>query len=507
MMKKLLLLSSAVFVLSFGANSQSAKTVPSQPGKLSVSYEVSGLKTAGTPTVVVDTLHYYLNKYYFKNAVPTLTNFPFYKSAASTVTNVTHLGVRFDVPAGETVTVTGLEAYARKHPNTANLNIKVHLFLCNLDANGKPILPPVDSVVTTIGSVAINSFVLLGGNFTHTTASSPTIQVATPRVMSSSFAVLARNMSTTSGDTVRFLRTAGATLTNTARPTSEKCSDTDYGYVRYLGQFYSTRNFTLAPGFGVGTDYEFLIAPRVTYAIQASHLASQGILLEADSLVTPDTMCTRGVMTFTNTSSKFFEHRQYNLNQFYRKWNLYSAFAIAPPGGFSSDSSITWSFEFYDIPSKPDSRVFLPYVNNGTITAETDLAYYPACFTDNQFRARLRPMGAFALMPQLVYNEGFKMCLRYCNGDTVGIADTKGYDHLNVYPNPAVNGKTTVSGLSGKNTVVIYNVLGQIVSTEVTEESFIQLDFTKQAKGTYVVRIVNSDNRTKIIKLINQTQN
>ncbi len=510
-MKKLLLLSSAVFALHFGASSQNGRQGNNQPSSLGQqSHGGTVLKTAAsTPTVIVDTLHYYLNKYYFKTAISSLTAFPYYKSAASTVTNVTHCGSRFDVPAGETVTVTGLEAYASKHPQTANLKVRIHLYLCNINpTTGMPVLPPIDSVITEVGAGAVTTPSLIGGNFTHTTAASPTLAVLTPHEMTSNFAVLFRNMSTVAGDTARLLRTAGATQTSSAT-LDRKCGDFEngfhYGFVRYNGAFYSTTDFTTAPGFGVGTEYEFLVAPRVTYSIQAGHLASQGILLEADSLVTPDTMCTREIMTFTNTSSKFYEHRMYNLNSFYRKWNLYSPFLASPPGGFSSDSSITWHFEFYDaaVPAK-DSRVFLPYVNNETITAQTDLAYYPDCFTANEFRARYRPMGAFGKQPQLVYNEPFKVCLRYCNGDTVGIGTIKGYESLSVYPNPAVNGKSTISGLQGTNTLVIYDLLGQIISTEVTQSSTTSVDLSKYPKGTYLVRIVSSDNKSKVVKIIYQ---
>ncbi len=513
-MKKLLLLSSAVFALHFGASSQNGRQGTSQSSSLGQpSHGGTVSRTAAsTPTVVVDTLHYYLNKYYFKTAISSVTAFPYYKSAASTVTNVTHCGSRIDVPAGDSVTVTGLEAYAGKHPQGANITIPVHLYLCNINSTtGMPILPPIDSVSVNVAAVPLSppgTPYLIGGNFTHTTVASPTVAVATPHVMKSDFAVLFRNLSTVAGDTVRLLRTAGSTFTsNNAAVT--KCSDFEngfhYGYVRYNGTFYSTANFTTAPGFGFGTEYEFIIAPRVTYQIHAGHLASQGILLEADSLVTPDTMCTREIMTFTNTSSKFYEHRMYNLNTFYRKWNLYSPFQAAPPGGFSSDSSITWHFEFYDaaVPAK-DSRVFLPYVNNETITAQTDLAFYPDCFTANEFRARYRKMVAFGTSPQMVYNEPFKVCLRYCNGDTVGIGTVKGYESLSVYPNPAVNGKSTISGLQGTNTLVIYDLLGQVISSEVTQNPTTSVDLSKYPKGTYLVRIVSSDNKSKVVKIIYQ---
>ncbi len=495
-MKKLLLLSSAVFALTFAAISQNAGqrfTATKTQGHYS-SPGIPSFKTTETDTFVVyDTLHYYLNKYYFKTATTEFTNFPYYKSAASTVTNVTHCGSRFDVPAGETVTITGLEAYARRQIPAANLSIPIRIMLCKLNAQGMPVLPPIDSVSAAVNGSAIS---LIGGNLNS------------PRTMTTSFAILFRNLSTVAGDTARLLRTAGTTPTNVNSPQSTKCSDfengNDYGYVRYNGVFYSTKDFTLAPGFGVGTAYEFVVAPRVVYKLQASQIMPSFVVATSNTVTVPDTVCTRTDMVFTNTSSGFYEHRQYNLNQFYRKWNLYSPFPPFFANAFSSDSSITWNFEFYDDGSRPDSRVFLPYVNNHTITAVTGLSNYPDCFTANQFRARLKPMGALGKVPQLVWNQDFIVCFKYCNGDTVGIKSVAGDDNLKIYPNPAVNGKTIISGLNGKNSIAVYNMIGQLILTEITESSVMEINLAKQPKGTYIVRIVDAENQSRVVKVVNQ---
>jgi hypothetical protein len=452
-------------------------------------------KSAASNTLLVkDTLHYYLNKYYFKTATTQLSNFPTFTSAAATVTNVTHCGSRFDVPAGETVTVTGLEAYAKRVPNGVLLFVPIHIMLCHLDAAGMPILPPIDSVeVKVTGDDVLTK---IGGD------------LHSARTMTTDFAILFRNMSTNSGDYARLMRTAGSTQTNVAADPATKCSDTengkDYGFVRFDTVFYSTRDFTLAPGFGIGTQYEFVVAPRVEYNVQASQITPTFVVTQNDTLTVPDTLCTRTEMVFTNTSSKFFEHRMYNLNQFYRKWNLYSAFPTSVANAFESDSSITWHFDFYDIPSKPDSRVFLPYVNNHTISAITDLSYYPDCFDANEFRARLKPMGALGKVPQLVFNQVFKVCFNYCNGDTVGINAVEKGDGLIIYPNPTGNGKVFVSGLSGKNTLFVYNLLGQLIQKEYSESSLIQIDLLKQPSGTYLIKIISESGQTRILKTLKE---
>src|SRR4051812_50140347 len=76
-------------------------------------------------TVIVDTLHYYFNKYYFKTGVTSYTAYPFFKSASITIataSNVTHLGSRFMNPSNN-MTVTGLEAFCAKAAISAKSRI------------------------------------------------------------------------------------------------------------------------------------------------------------------------------------------------------------------------------------------------------------------------------------------------------------------------------------------------------------------------------------------------
>src|SRR5690606_17307472 len=131
MMRKLLLLSTALLTMCFGATAQEQKT-------------------ASTPTVVTDTLHYYFNKFYFKTGISDINEYPYYKCPSATGTAVTHVGSRFEVPAGDSVYVTGLEAFVRKGPtltgeSTSSI-VKVGLYLCNLNSNNMPVLPAIDSV-------------------------------------------------------------------------------------------------------------------------------------------------------------------------------------------------------------------------------------------------------------------------------------------------------------------------------------------------------------------------
>jgi hypothetical protein len=444
-------------------------------------------------TLIIDTLHYYFNKYYFKTGQTTYSNFPFYKSACSTVTNVTHVGSKFE-NADNTLTVTGVEACAAKPMVAANLKIPIRMYLCNLTSAGLPQFPPIDSISTEVNSSHVGKPGVVGGNF------------ATPHVMAGDFAVLLRNMSQVSGDTVYLLRTAGLTPTFVGTPagwtSQHKYGEGAHGFVRYLGNMYITKNFTLSPGFGWGTEYEFLIAPRVQYTVQASHKMSQNLIDWRDGDKT-DTMCSRSpVFSFTNTSSYQFTNRFFNLNEFYRKWNLYYAFVATPQagGGFSADSAITWNFEYKEL-SEPsgDGRVFLKYCQSNcsnTITSQTSLA---GCF-DNMFRARLRPMSAFGRGAQYACNIPFNICLKYCD-DADAIMENM-MSKVRMMPNPMDGGVTTITGLQGNNTIRVYDLLGQNVYQKATDSSTEKIDLSQNAAGTYFVSITNANRQTRTVKVI-----
>jgi len=74
---------------------------------------------------------------------------------------------------------------------------------------------------------------------------------------------------------------------------------------------------------------------------------------------------------------------------------------------------------------------------------------------------------------------------------------------LKIYPNPTVD-KTMISGLEGPNTISIYNMMGQLVATEVTTEEVFVVDLLKQPKGNYLIRINNSQNNTRLVKIIRE---
>ncbi|MES2680540.1 MAG: T9SS type A sorting domain-containing protein [Bacteroidota bacterium] len=75
---------------------------------------------------------------------------------------------------------------------------------------------------------------------------------------------------------------------------------------------------------------------------------------------------------------------------------------------------------------------------------------------------------------------------------------------IRIFPNPAVNGKSNITGLNGENTIMIYNVLGQVVANMKTADEKAIIDLSGQPSGTYLVKILDSGNGTRVVKIVNE---
>ena len=72
------------------------------------------------------------------------------------------------------------------------------------------------------------------------------------------------------------------------------------------------------------------------------------------------------------------------------------------------------------------------------------------------------------------------------------ISNVQDNSRISVYPNPST-GPVFVSGLSGKTTVTVTNINGQVVfSNTFTNSSNVKFDLSNQANGIYSVRIENA---------------
>jgi len=478
MMKKLLLLSSAFFAFQFGTYAQQ--------------------QVASTPTVVTDTLRYFENKELFKigHALATYTNYGYLRvptgAATNSYTYTTHYGSIFH-NSDTNLIINGLEGWATKHNKSNNQRVAVHIYLYNV-VNGLPVEPPVDSIAGFVDNTCapVTNYcppVLVAGNFTTGPTANP---VLNPRRIKGDFAVMMRNFSTYSGDTVRFFRTSTLTHNNpfVSGPYAPYYqTGENMGVVKKAGQFILTANYTGREGFGIGTDYEFLVAPRVQFTLTVDQKIPQNATGDA---------CMFDQLTFTNTSSPELNNRQFNLNAFYRE---NKPFLTEPVSFFYPDTVLRWNFD-------DDPRLdTVPYlwgrvqdlflgVNQNTVSKWFDTS---GVFLHGYQKGIYRKMTT-CYSTRLVGMSSFSMSVIPCGPD--GIRDNGALANVSVYPNPAVNGVVNVAGLTGKNTVTTYNMLGQPVSIVVTDKSNAVVDLEKYPSGTYMIRIVNSDNRSKVVKVI-----
>jgi hypothetical protein len=452
MMKKLFLLCIAIFAINSVARAQ----------------------------IVKDTLRYFLYKqmYNLPMSVQSTTIHPFFKSPPMVFTNtlITHVGSIFR-NKDTNLLVTGLESRVLSTDDRFSgiQGVPFRLYLCDL-VNNAIVFPPRDSISGKVPANEPKNFgSYFGGTFTNT-----------PVNVKGDFAVLARCVSTYDGDTVKIFRTNGHKKTSTTAPSANHKFGEGLGVIRKGGVFFPTTDFA-DPRFGPGTDYEFCLAPMVQFSLQVSQIESP----------TQEGACEWEVFTNTNTSSPELTNRQFNFNEFYRQLKPFHP--ASTMNGFAVDSVLTWDMgdgqtNFYYLPAGKDTVVlcYCSGVSNMFFTGSMCGKYKQAAYNTDPNYPSLSPCISFTASTV------------WCNDSAgSGIHEMGRLSKLKIYPNPTVD-KTIISGLEGPNTINIYNMMGQLVATEVTTDEVFVVDLLKQPKGNYLIRINNSQNNTRLVKIIRE---
>ncbi len=423
-----------------------------------------------TPTVVSDTLHYFYNKEYFKNPNAPFSGLSYYKSTAVTsVTNISHVGSVF-LNSDPNLIVYGLEGLLNASINGAS-TVPMTLYLYNVNTM---LLPStmIDSVNIFVGSVPPNPQGVKYGGVFGTTLN------PVSHVVPGNFAILIKNKSTLSGDTVNILRTSCITPTNAAASNTNLPRGENLGVYRRFGMFFKTTN-NPDPQFGFGTDYEFCLAPMVTYTLQSGHIAPP----EVNSSPAQSAYNWQA-LTFTNISSPEFMSRFFNLNVFY---NRFKPFSNQPPGGFTNDSAIYWHFSDYN-PNYPFLRPPI-YLKDGMSTATK---YFDSigCFTSCSMFANLCKMKAGGSSVSYRAAIPFSVCVQ---DENVGLIQYIPLEPILLAENPVKNGILKVQSLSGANEFFIYNSYGALCLREEQLDGSCELDVSSLKKGCYYLRIQNRE--------------
>jgi hypothetical protein len=268
--------------------------------------------------------------------------------------------------------------------------------------------------------------------------------------------------------------TAAHTATSGA-PANQKFGES-LGYLRNSGNLISTTNYynTGVPG----SDLEPLLTPFVSFNFTGDATQSA-----PNSTATPGAYCAHLGISYTNTSTGIVNNRQYNYNEFASAWAPKTSTVTMKTG----DPVHNWTFNGPPSPTGTYStaNVTHTYATTGNGTADLIVKYQNGSGS-----------GAKTL-------EAKTWTLQVADCGLVGINENQLNSNLNVFPNPAVNGKVTINGLEGSNTISVYNMIGQLVSSEITTAEATTVNLSNQATGTYVIRVTDSSNKTKLVKVIN----
>jgi hypothetical protein len=465
---KLTLICYLMFLVSQNANSQSflqLKTAPFVSKTQTIDYDYDNQPHIANKTAsvtITDTLWYSLNKHFFRNAFG--TSFGAFQNPAAGASGVTHCGTKF-FNSG-ILSINGLECLVRRIPTSPSLNVPVRMYLCNVVAN-VPIFPPIDSLTVLTASTGLS---FLGANW------------AIPKTVNGDYAVLLKTVSTVVGDSVDFLMNNAMTFTSTAMA-SRKYGE-GLSYTRINGSFVTLTNL-----FGPGTDFEFLVAPRVSFVGNT-----------AQTSTTLTTLCTNTLYTFNNASSAWLSHRQYNLNEFYRRWSPFTNTVSIIP----ADSVYTWNF------GDGSANQFTPSGVNAVAKTYTASGTYSISLTSRYRKSGFAAFGANT-SPSLIDMSITSKTISNCaitNTSSVGFLNQfNTIENFQIFPNPSTNGKFTLNGLNNTNRILVYNLTGELVLEKTSYQETFVVELPYSNNTTYIIRIMDSNNNSsKPIKLINQNQ-
>jgi hypothetical protein len=401
------------------------------------------------------------------------TAHPYFKSVApvSGASSITHIGSVFK-NADTALKVYGLEAKVLSPTNVTSgsgLGVKFRLYLCNV-VNGLPVLPALDSISTAVIAIQPMQFgVTAGGTFTNG-----------PKKIIGDFAVLGRCVSSLSGDTVKFLRTAGYTATSTSAPAPAYRFGEGLGVLRDAGIFYKTTNYNNA-AFGPGTDYEFCMAPMVSFSLQTSKIKDYY----------EEGACVYEVFTNTNTSSPELTNKQFNFNQFYRELRPFNPQAPIL-AGFVPDSVLTWDL----------GDGFAPFFLK--LGIDTINLFYSAgnSFFFGTVVGKYKQSAYHVNAPTKLATYSFTNSVVWCD-EPNGLVYMGLWSNVKISPNPTAD-QTGISGLTGENTIVLYNLFGQVLSKKTTKENSVLIDLSKLSSGVYLVKINGTRLNSKTVRIIRQ---
>ncbi|MGE0568262.1 MAG: T9SS type A sorting domain-containing protein [Bacteroidia bacterium] len=408
-------------------------------------------------TVVTDTNWYFFNKHAYRNTPANANLFPTFKNAPTyTASNAINAGGSVFNNTGGNVVVSGIEALVMRQASSPSTPVQVELSLWNV-TSGLPTGNAVASCTTGVSTSTAGVFV--GCNF------------AAPAIVVGDFAVVIRNVSTNNQDTIRMFMNNARTSTSSATP-AEKYGE-GMGILGVGPTFGSTwaKTTNVFNGASYGSDFEFVLAPRVTYTFTADHNPNPAITAP---------ICNTTQITYVNTTTSFANHRQWNLNKFAKAWAPFSNTLT-----ITADSVYTWNFG--DGVTLYDESPTHTYVVASSGPVNDNLA------------VKIQKMSDYSSPNTQLDVKAWTVTITICN---VGLTENNLETQFELYPNPANEQVTVyVNDANANTSISVLNALGQVVLTEnrVSDKNVINTE--SLAKGVYFVK-VSDGTRSSTTKLI-----
>ncbi|MBA3664726.1 MAG: T9SS type A sorting domain-containing protein [Bacteroidetes bacterium] len=462
MIKKLL---SASLVVAGILSLNAQELIKSSGIKEMASEPISRSSTVGQNKIAVasiqDTLYYFQRKNYYRNVNGNsyYTYRSPYQTSAVTLTEFGDSFLNGTTPTnGTPVTVTGAYILISRYAASTSTAVPIMVYIYSANLTGVPVakLDSVTAMVTSTAGIYVNA------TFTA------------PVTVNGAFHISFKPMPV-NADTVLIW------YNNAATPSSTLPANQRYGEgLSYLRSSITSGSYTTTTNtFGAGTDREVIILPTVSFNYTASAVVST-----PNATMSPGAYCSFSPISYTNTSGNVsvIENRQFNYNKFRPYWAPYTATVTIP----AADSIYNWSFGgVAPLGVYTTKNASHTYTGTGTASSNLTVKY------QKQTNVKLTDI------------KTSTMSVVSCGPVSVKENNVSGYS-LSVYPNPTVNGKTNVGGLEGTNLITVYNMLGQVIHTQTSDKELVTIDLSGQMSGNYLVRITNSNNQTKTVKIINQ---
>ncbi len=408
--------------------------------------------------IVQDTNWYFINKHQYRNTTTNANSFYTIKVPPITGTASINSGGALFAQSGSMV-VSGAEGIFMKHPSSPSASVPITFHVFNVVA-GMPTGASLGNCTTSIASSTIGNYV--GCNFSSTV------------LVMGDFAIIAKNTSTNPADTLRMFMNNARTSTAAISPAApEQMYGEGYGLIGYgtifPGLWDNTTNlFNLGAG-NTGSDFEFIVAPRVAYVFTADHAS------------TTMTTCNTASVNYINTTSANALSKQWNLNRFYKMWKPFANTTLLnDPNSTLQDSAVTWNFG-----GSPAVTEYIDSPNHAYNISAGPPSY--TAVVNDQLIIKLQKQSNYSPGNTVLDSKAWSLTVTICN---VGLTENSLTSQVGVYPNPATDKVTVYVNNANKDSQIqVMNALGQVVITRTNLTEKNELNTESLTKGIYFVRV------------------